>query len=388
MALDSETLDQLLLSVERYVRERLVPAEQDVADNDEIPEPIVKEMKEMGLFGLSIPEPYGGLGLTMAEEVEVALRLGRTSPAFRSLIGTNNGIGSQGVIMDGTEAQKQRWLPGLASGDERASFCLTEPGAGSDAGAIATKAARDGDDFVISGTKCYITNGPRATLFTLIARTDHQSKGPRGLTAFMVDAQSDGITLGPPEKKMGQQGSHVGDVTFDEVRVPAENIIGGDAMLGQGFKTAMKVLDRGRLHISAVCVGLARRLIAESLNHATTREQFGEPLSNFQLVQAMLADSEAECFAGEAMVRAAAREYDSAGPSTLRSSSAKLFCTEMVGRVADRAVQIHGGSGYIASTAVERFYRDVRLFRLYEGTSEIQKLIIGRELVKQFRQAH
>lgn len=382
MIRDQETLNQLLDIVSRFVRERLIPNEQRVAEEDRIPQDIVDEMKELGLFGLSIPEEHGGLGLTMEEEVNVAFELGHTSPAFRSIMGTNNGIGSQGIIMDGTEEQKQAYLPRMATGEIIGSFALTEPDVGSDAGSVKTSAVRDGDHYVINGTKRYITNAPRASVFTLMARTNPEVKGAGGVSAFLVDADSKGITLGKPDKKMGQSGSHTCDVIFEDVRVPAENMIGGPAKEGQGFKTAMKVLDRGRLHISAVCVGVAERLIEEALRFAMERKQFGKPIAEHQLIQAMLADSKAEAYAGRAMVLEAARKMDAGEKVSTEASCCKLYCAEMVGRVADRAVQVHGGAGYISEYAVERFYRDVRLFRIYEGTTQIQQIVVARNMIR------
>ncbi len=380
MIRDSETLNQLLDTLSRYVRERLVPLEAQVAEEDSIPDEVVEEMRQMGLFGLTIPEAYGGLGLTMEEEVLVAMELGKTSPAFRSLIGTNNGIGSAGIVFDGTEAQKQKYLPRYASGELIGSFCLTEPDVGSDSASVKTTAVRDGDVYILNGTKRFITNAPRAGTFTVMARTDSSVKGAKGVSAFIVDADSDGISLGAKDKKMGQAGSYTCDVIFDNVRVPVDNLIGGEE--GKGFYTAMKVLDRGRLHISAVSVGVAERLIDDALRFAVERVQFGKPIAEHQLIQAMLADSKAEAFAGKSMVMEAARQRDRGESVSTECACCKLFCTEMVGRVADRAVQIHGGSGYISEYAVERFYRDVRLFRLYEGTTQIQQIVIARNMVR------
>jgi len=380
MPLDHETLQQLTDTVRRFVRERLVPLETQVAEQDAIPEDVIQEMRELGLFGLSIPEEYGGLGLTMAEEVCIARELGYTSPAFRSVFGTNVGIGSQGIMIDGTKAQKQHYLPKMASGELIGSFALTEPDAGSDAGSLRTTAVRDGDDYIINGTKRFITNAPRAGVFTLMARTGTQEEGARGVSAFLVDANLPGISLGQPDKKMGQKGAHTCDVILDNVRVPASALIGGEE--GRGFKTAMKVLNRGRLHIAAVSVGAAQRLIDESLSYASERRQFGTEICNFQLIQAMLADSRTETYAGQCMVEDAARRYDLGESIATEAACCKLFCTEMVGRVADRAVQIHGGSGYVSEYCVERFYRDVRLFRLYEGTSQIQQLVIAKNMIQ------
>lgn len=381
MIRDSETLQPLLDTIARFVRERLVPAEARVAEEDAIPEEIVAEMRDMGLFGLTIPEEYGGLGLTMEEEALVAMELGRTSPAFRSLIGTNNGIGSAAIVFDGTEEQKQQYLPRYASGDLIGSFCLTEPDVGSDAAAVKTSARRDGDCYVLNGTKRFITNAPRAGTFTVMARTNPEIPGARGVSAFIVDAGAPGISLGARDKKMGQAGSHTCDVIFDDVRVPAQNLIGGKE--GEGFITSMKVLDRGRLHISALSVGISERLIEDALNYAVERKQFGVPIAEHQMIQAMLADSRTEAYAARCMVLDAARKKDTGDRISTEASCCKLFATEMVGRVADRAVQVHGGSGYISEYAVERFYRDVRLFRLYEGTSEIQRMVIARNMVRE-----
>jgi acyl-CoA dehydrogenase len=381
MIRDQEVLEQLLDTVSRYVRERLVPLEAQVAEDDAIPEEIVDEIREMGLFGLTIPEEYDGLGLTMEEEALIAIELGRTSPAFRSLIGTNNGIGSAAIVFDGTEEQKQTYLPRYASGELIGAFCLTEPDAGSDAASVKTDARRDGDNYILNGTKRYVTNAPRAGNFTVLARTDPDIKGARGLTAFIVDAKSPGITLGPKDKKMGQAGSYTCDVIFENVKVPGKNIIGGEE--GKGFYTCMKVLDRGRLHIAAFSVGIAERLIADALNYAVERKQFGKPIAEHQLIQAMLADSQTEAYAAKSMVLDASRQRDSGANVNTLAACCKLFATEMVGRVADRAVQIHGGAGYMSDYPVERFYRDVRLLRLYEGTSQIQQLIIARNMIRE-----
>lgn len=380
MALDQETLNQFVDSVRRYVRDRLVPLEMQVAEEDRIPDDVIDELKELGLFGLSIPEEFGGLGLNMAEEAAIIQEMGYTSPVFRSMFGTNVGIGSQGIIIDGTAEQKARYLPKLATGELIGSFALTEADAGSDAGSVMTSARREGDDYIINGAKRYITNAPCAGVFTVMARTGRKEDGGRGVSAFLVDADLPGISLGKPDKKMGQKGAHTCDVMFDNVRVPASALIGG--VEGQGFKTAMKVLDRGRLHISALSVGTAKRLIDESLAYSSQRKQFGTEIANFQLVQAMLADSQTEYYAGKCMVEETARSYDAGQPVSMNAASCKLFCTEMVGRVADRAVQIHGGAGYISEYCVERFYRDVRLFRLYEGTSQIQQLVIAKQMLR------
>ena len=379
MALDAETRDQLVETVRRFVTGRLRPLEAQVSENDAIPDDVIEEMKALGLFGLSIPSEYGGLDLGMEEEVLVALELGRTSPAFRSAFGTNVGIGAQGLVMFGNAAQKAKYLPGIASGEIITSFALTEPEAGSDSAAVQTRATRDGDHYVLNGAKRYITNANKADLFTVMARTDPAKPGGGGVSAFLVERNLPGLSVGKPEKKMGQQGAHICDVVFDNVRVPVENRLGGE---GEGFKVAMQVLDRGRLHISAVCVGVAERLIADCVAYASERKQFGQAISQFQLVQGMIADSKTESLAAKALTLETARKRDAGESVTMEAAAAKYFASEMVGRVADRAVQIFGGAGYIADYGIERFYRDVRIFRIYEGTSQIQQVIIARETLK------
>ncbi|MEQ1955936.1 acyl-CoA dehydrogenase family protein [Mesorhizobium yinganensis] len=381
MTIDADVFQQLLQMVSRFVRERLIPLEAEVARSDRVPEEIKQEMRDLGLFGLSIPAEYGGSGLNMEEEVQVAFALGHTSPAFRSVFGTNNGIGAQGIVMDGTEEQKNYYLPRLATGEIISSFALTEPEAGSDAASLRTSARKDDDTYVLNGTKRFITNAPYADIFTLFARTESSERPGGVVTAFLVEAKTPGLSLGKIDKKMGQAGSHTCDVIFDECRVPASAVLGGKP--GQGFKTAMKVLDRGRLHISAFCVGVAERLIQDSLAYAMQRKQFGQPIIEFQLIQAMLADSRAEAYAAKCMVLETARAKDRDANVSTDTACCKMFASEMVGRVADRAVQIHGGAGYMEEYGIERAYRDVRLFRIYEGTTQINQILIARNMVKE-----
>ncbi len=377
--MDVETRDQLIDAVRRFVTERLRPLEAKVAEEDAIPDEVLKEMRELGLFGLSVPEEYGGLGLSMEDEVRVCFELGRCSPAFRSAFGTNVGIGSQGLIMFGTEAQKQKYLPGIASGEIVTSFALTEPEAGSDSASVRTQATPTGDHYLLKGGKRFITNANRAHLFTVMARTNPEIKGGGGVSAFLVERSLPGVSVGKPEKKMGQQGAHICDVNFDDVKVSADNRLGRE---GEGFKIAMQVLDRGRLHISAICCGVAERLIEDSVAYAGERKQFGQPIGSFQMIQAQLADSRTEAYAARSMVLDAAKRRDAGENVTMEAACAKLFASEMVGRVADRAVQIFGGAGYVADYGIERLYRDVRIFRIYEGASEIQRLVIAREMMK------
>ncbi|MEO7159214.1 MAG: acyl-CoA dehydrogenase family protein [Polaromonas sp.] len=385
MIRDQETMTALLDTVSRFVRERLVPTETVVEETDQIPPAIVQEMKDMGLFGLTVPEEYGGFALTMEEEALVIMELGKTSPSFRSLIGTSVGIGSQGIVLDGTPEQKAKYLPKLATGEMIASFALTEPDAGSDAASLRTTAIRgtdgDGDHYIVNGTKRYITNAPQAGIFTLMARTDPSNKGAGGVSAFIVEAGTPGLSIGKIDKKMGQRGAHIADVIFENCRVPASQLIGGKE--GQGFKTAMKVLEKGRIHIAALCVGVAERMLKDALTYAIDRKQFGQSITSFQMVQAMLADSQTELYAARCMVMDAARKRDDGLNVSTEASCCKLFASEMCGRVADRAVQIFGGAGYLSEYSIERFYRDVRIFRLYEGTSQIQQIVIARNMVRE-----
>lgn len=378
--MENDTFGLLRDTVRRFVDERLIPNEDRVEEEDAVPDEIVAEMRELGLFGLSIPEEYGGLGLTMSEEVQVVFELGRAAAAFRSTIGTTVGIGSQGIVIDGTPEQKREWLPRLAAGMV-SSFALTEPDSGSDAASLQTSAVLEGDHYRLNGTKRYITNARRAGMLTVMVRSEKDVKGAGGVSAFIVPADTPGLTFGKPDKKMGQKGTVTSDVIFDDAMVPAANLIGG--VPGRGLKTAFKVLDRGRIHLSAAASGTAHRLVAESVAYAAGRKQFGQPVAAFQLVQGLIADSHTDALAAWCMTRDVARRYD-AGEAVSRDVAAtKYFASEALGRVADRAVQVHGGAGYMAEYKVERFYRDVRLMRIYEGTSQIQQTIIARNLLRE-----
>jgi acyl-CoA dehydrogenase len=381
--MEPDEFASVLDAVRTFVRKEVVAAEDEIEQTDRIPDRIREKAAAMGLFGYAIPEEYGGLGFSAYEDVQLAMAFGWTTPAFRSMFGTNNGIAGQVLVNAGTEAQKHRFLPGLASGELVASFALTEPEAGSDPSGLRTKAVRDGDDYVIAGQKRFITNAASAQLLIVFARTGESISGTQGISVFVVPTDTEGITIGPKDAKMGQRGAATSEIFFDGARVPADHLVG--EIEGEGFATAMRSLVKGRIHIAAMSVGMAQRLIHECLLHATSNSQGGRKLAEFQLVQAMIADSEAEAYAGRAMVLEAARQYDDGTDQRIAPSSAKLFCTEMVGRVADRAVQIHGGMGYMREVPAERFYRDARLFRLYEGTSEIQKLIIAKGLIKGFQ---
>ncbi len=376
--MDAEDFGQVLDAVREFVRKEVVPRETEIDERDEIPAQLREKAAELGLFGWALPEEYGGLGLRMAEDVRLAIVLGYTTPAFRSLFGTNNGIAGQAIVNYGTPGQRTRWLPRLAAGQAIASFALTEAEAGSDPSGLTSKAVRDGDRYRVTGVKRFITNAPLAEVFVVFARTDPEAQGRHGISALLVPAGAAGVTVGPHDPKMGQAGAWTAEVSFEDVEVSTDALIGEE---GQGFAIAMASLARGRLHIAALCVGMAERALGEAIEYAKTARQGGHPIGEFQLVQALLAESHAELAAGRAMVHEAAAKYDSGEDRKLGPSSAKLFCTEMLGRVADRAVQVHGGMGYVRGVTVERIYRDARLFRIYEGTSEIQKLVIARQLL-------
>ncbi|OBG66561.1 MULTISPECIES: acyl-CoA dehydrogenase family protein [unclassified Mycobacterium] len=375
-----EDFREILAQTRQFVRSAVVPREQEILDSDRVPDDLRDEAKKMGLFGYAIPQEWGGLGLNLMQDVELAMELGYTSLALRSMFGTNNGIAGQVLVGFGTDEQKSRWLEAIATGDVVASFALTEPGAGSNPAGLRTKAVRDGDDWVISGQKRFITNAPVADLFVVFARTRPADDQGPGIAVFLVPAHADGVEVGAKDAKMGQEGAWTADVSFDDVRVDDGALVGGSEDIG--YRAAMTSLARGRVHIAALAVGAAQRALDESVGYAATATQGGTPIGSFQLVQAMLADQQTGVLAGRALVRDAARQWVTGEDRRVAPSAAKLFCTEMAGNVADLAVQIHGGSGYMHGVPVERIYRDVRLLRLYEGTSEIQRLIIGSNLVK------
>jgi acyl-CoA dehydrogenase len=376
--MDDGAFTEVLDTVARFVRERVLPREQEIDDTDAVPDDLRRATADLGLFGYALPAEYGGFGASMAQDVRLGFEFGYTVPAFRSLFGTNNGIAGQVIARFGTAEQKKAYLPGLASGASIASFALTESEAGSDPAGLRTSARRDGPEWVISGTKRFITNAPLASLFIVFARTDPAAGHGRGITTFVVEADRPGVTVGPKDQKMGQRGAWTAEVSFDGARVPGDHVVGE---VDHGYRSAMTVLSRGRLHIASLCVGAAQRALDESVAHAAVSRQGGRPIGDYQLVQAMLAESYAEVQAGRSLVLTTADAYDAGADTAAGPSAAKLFCSEMVSRVADRGVQVHGGMGYMRSTAVERIYRDSRLYRLYEGTSEIQKLIIARSLL-------
>ena len=379
--ISGEDFELYLDSIRRFTNEKLIPAERQVEEEDLVPENLVTEMRRLGLFGMTIPEEFGGLGLSMEQQVRATFEFTRASCVYRARFSTTLGLCSQAILFNGTEPQKAEWLPKMASGEVTASFALTEPQAGSDAGALTTKARKEGDGYLINGQKCYITNAPEADVFVVMARTDPETTNAKGISAFIVPSDTPGIEVAPWDRKLGNHGSHTAQIFFDDCRVDTSNLLGGTE--GQGFKNAMAGINVARMHVAATCVGQADRLIEMGRDYAMGREQFGHPISDFQAVQHMLAESYAETLAARSMILETARRIDAGERPLAEMSSCKLFASEMVCRVADRMLQIHGGAGYMASFDVERFYRDVRLFRIFEGASEVHKMIISREMLKE-----
>jgi acyl-CoA dehydrogenase len=382
-AVGDDDFREILAQTRLFVRSVVVPRESEIADNDAVPADIREQAKKMGLFGYAIPQQWGGLGLDITQDVELALELGYTSLAVRSMFGTNNGIAGQVLVGFGTEEQKARWLEPMVGGDVIASFALTEPGAGSNPSGLRTRAVRDGEGWVITGQKRWITNAPVADLFVVFARTRPADANGAGIAVFLVPADAPGVEVGVKDAKMGQEGAWTSDVYLTDVHVGPEALIGGSEDIG--YRAALTSLARGRIHIAALAVGTAQRALDESVGFAASATQGGAAVGTFQLVQAMLADQQTGVMAGRALVRDTARQWLTGEDRRIAPSVAKLFCTEMAGKVADLAIQIHGGTGYMRGVAVERIYRDIRLLRLYEGTSEIQRLIIGGGLVKAAR---
>ncbi len=385
----SAEFDTYLDSIRRLVREKLIPAEPRLDGQETLPDDLTQLLRDAGLFGISLPTRFGGLGLTMEQQVRVMFEVTRASSVYRARFSTTIGLGSQPILYNGTDAQRAEWLPRMASGEVTASFALTEPEAGSDAGGLRTSARRDGDDYVLNGTKRYITNARQADVFITMARTAEGTRDAAGISAFIIPAGTPGLSCGAADRKMGQDGSATSEVYFDDVRVPASALIGGRE--GGGFKTAMRGINHARLHVAVTCVGQAQRLSEEALAYVLQRQQFGQALAEFQLVQASLADSRAEILAGRSMILETARAFDAAGeaqgPLVADIACCKLFCSEMAGRVADRALQLHGGMGYMHGTVVEQLFRDVRLFRIFEGASDVQRLLIGKTMVAEGRRA-
>jgi len=380
--MDPEIFDAFIEQLRRYVRERLIPAEDDVIANDRIPVDILSEMREMGLFGITIPEEFGGAGMSISQYIETVKQISYAAPAYRSTMSINVGMTGSAIKNFGTAEQKALWLPRIASG-EIACFGLTEPGSGSDSAAMQTFAARDGNGYVLNGTKRYITNSPHAKIGLIMARTSKEALPKNAhVSAFIVNMDSAGISIGKPDKKMGQTGAHIADIILEDVKIPGDALVGGEE--GRGFQIAMQSLDNGRLSVAAMGVGMGRRILDTAIRYATERKAFGEAIANFQLIQAMLADSEAELYAAECMIADACARADRGEAIMRKAAAAKLFASETCGRVADRCVQIYGGAGYLAEYPAERFFRDARILRIYEGTSQIMQLQIAKHLLREF----
>jgi acyl-CoA dehydrogenase len=380
--MDADIFDQFIEQLQRYVRERLIPAEKEILETDQIPEAIMKEMREMGLFGLTMPEEYGGAGMNISQYCRTIRELSYAMPCYRSVTSINIGMLCSALKNGGTEEQKAEWLPRLAAG-EIGSFGLTEPGSGSDSAAMQTMAVRSGNGYVINGTKRYITNAPYAGVALIMARTSKEALPKNAhVSAFLVPMDTPGVSVGKSDKKMGQAGSHIADIILEDVHIPGDALLGG--VEGKGFVTAMQSLDNGRLSVGSAAAGYARRSLDSAMRYANERKAFGEPIANFQLIQQMLADSEIEIYAAECMLDDAARRAD-AGENILRkAAAAKVFASEMCGRVVDRVVQIYGGAGYLAEYDAERFFRDSRIYRIYEGTTQILQLQIAKHMLREY----
>ena len=372
--------------LERFVRDRLVPAEPETIELNRVPDNIRTEMVEMGLFGLTTPEEYGGAGFNVSQYMRFVEVLSWALPAFRSIVSMNIGMTTAGILNAGTDEQKREWLPRLVNG-EVACFALTEPDSGSDAAALTTKAVRDGNDYVLNGSKRYISNAPFANVGMIMARTNSENL-PKNVhvSAFLVPMDTPGVTVGKPDKKMGQSGSQIADIILEDVRVPATSLLGGEE--GKGFRAAMHSLDNGRLSVAAASTGYAKRILDYALTYAMERKAFGEAISNFQLIQAMLADSKTEIYASECMLYDAAKRADAGERIAVPAACTKMYASEMCSRVADRCVQILGGAGYLQEYDAERFYRDSRIYRIYEGTTQIQQLIIAKNMIRHFNATH
>lgn len=382
--MDEDVFEAFIVQLKRFVRERLAPAEKEVIEANRVPADIVAEMRAMGLFGISTPVEYGGVGMNVSQYVETIRQLSWAAPAFRSVLSINVGMVSSALLAGGTEEQKRYWLPRLVEQDVGA-FGLTEPDSGSDAAGLKTRAVRDGDYYLLNGTKRYISNAPFADMIMVMARTSAENLPKNAhVSAFIVPMDAPGVSVSSPDAKMGQSGALIADVIFEDVRVPADALLGGRE--GEGFRAAMQSLDKGRLSVAAAATGYAARILESGLRYSMERKAFGEPIAQFQLIQAMLADSKAEIYAAECMLADATRRADRGERVSLEASATKMFASEMCGRVADRVVQIHGGAGYLKEYEAERFFRDARIYRIYEGTTQIQQLVIAKNMIRDFKE--
>ncbi|PJN88972.1 acyl-CoA dehydrogenase family protein [Bacillus sp. mrc49] len=374
----TKEMQQMKDMIGHFVEREVEPFAIQIEEEDAIPEHLVEQAKNLGLFGISIPEQYGGIGLNTVGKATVLEQLGRTHNGFVSLISAHTGIGSTGLVKLASEHLKAKYLPDMAAGTKIAAFALSEPGAGSDATNLATSAEKKGDCWVMNGTKHFITNGPIADVFTVFALTDKSKGAKGGITAFLVERDFPGLTVGKKDKKMGLRGSYTSQVIFEDCIIPEENVIGE---VGMGYISALTILGEGRVGLAARAVGSCGKLIELSAKYAKERIQFGKPIADNQAIQWMLADMATETEAARALTIMAAQKIDEGKKVIKEASMAKLFASDVFNRVADKAVQIHGGMGYMAEYPVERFYRDARITKIYEGTNEIQRLIIARNVL-------
>ena len=383
MIRDEETIQALVATVERFVAERLRPLEAEVSETDQIPPDVVQDMREMGLFGLTIPEEFGGLGLTMEEEVRVMMALGRTSPAFRSVIGTTVGIGSQGIVFDGTAEQKAQWLPRLATGEVIASFALTEPGSGSDAASLRTTAIRDGDHYVVNGSKTWITNSLHGHGTLLLVKTDPNAQPRHKGMSMLIAEKGDGFVVANKLKKMGYRAIDTCELVFDNYRVPAENLLGG--VEGKGFLQTAGGLELGRINVAARGAGIAEGALKLSLRYAQERHTFGKPICEHQAIQLKLAAMATQTEGAKRLIEQAARKYDAGERCDLEAAMAKLAGSEAGAHCAQEGMRIFGGYSYSVEYDIERFYRDAMLMCIGEGANEILSTVIAKQLVDRHR---
>lgn len=376
----TKEMQQMKEMIRNFVEREVEPFAIQIEEEDAIPKHLVEKAKDLGLFGISIPEQYGGIGLNAVGKATVLEQLGRTHNGFVSLISAHTGIGSTGLVKLASEHLKNKYLPEMAAGTKIGAFALSEPGAGSDATNLATSAEKKGDYWVMNGTKHFITNGPIADVYTVFALTDKDKGAKGGITAFLVERDFPGLTVGKKDKKMGLRGSYTSQVIFEDCIIPEENVIGE---VGMGYISALKILGEGRVGLAARAVGSSGKLIELSAKYAKERIQFGKPIADNQAIQWMLADMATETEAARALTMMAAQKIDEGKKVIKEASMAKLFASDVFNRVADKAVQIHGGMGYMAEYPVERFYRDARITKIYEGTNEIQRLIIARNVLEE-----
>ena len=382
--MDQETYALFLDTLKRYIKERMVPAENEVIEANEIPAPILQEMRELGLFGLNIPEQYGGAGMSPSQYINAIVEISWAAPAYRTIIAIGNGIVTTALTKNGTDQQKQQWLSAIAKGSV-ASFAITEPDSGSDSAALRTTAVKDGDHYVLNGVKRYITNAPFADVILVMARTSSEDLPQKGhISAFLVPADTEGVSIGKADKKMGQQGAQIADVILEDVRLPASALLGEQE--GNGFQIAMKSLNSGRLSVAAASLGYSKRALDSAINYGSQRKAFGEAITSFQLTQAKIADSQADIYAMDCMLRDATSKLDHGQDIRLEAACVKMFASEACGRIVDRVVQIYGGAGYVQDYEAERFFRDSRLYRIFEGTTEIMQLVIAKTVLQKYEQ--